>query len=392
MQSMLLLERGVSLSYKKTYMWLLSCYLILKPFYYFQSGFPQLADMAIILLVLISLFSLKMETFFRHSSIGWCVAFIYYAAVVNVVWAILLGGQSEIAKQSLFYVYNLAVMIALVQVAYRIGRTSFMQVIFYSVACSVMIQALLIPFSETIGGRSNLMFNNPNQLGYFGLLSLAILIVSVRFITIRPSFLFLSMTAASLLVVVSLSKAAIISALLMLVIFMVMKRENTAFDKSKLYMIIMVGMLLSLFLLNGSALEQNQLVQDALHRIDSIGQSNDDSLAGRGYDRIANHPFYIFLGAGEGIPERFDANIEVHSTLGNILFSYGIVGLAFFGGFIFQAIRKLKFVQYYPLLAVLIYGLAHNGIRHTYLWLLIALLFMHKAAEMKGSILNDEGN
>jgi hypothetical protein len=392
MQSMLLLERGVSISYKKTYMWLLSSYLLLKPFYFFQSGFPQLADMVLILLVLVSLFSLNKETLFRHSSIGWCVAFIYYATVVNVVWAILLGGQSEIAKQSLFYVYNLAAMIALVQVAYWIGRTSFMQVIFYSVSCSVMIQALFIPFLQTIGGRSSLMFNNPNQLGYFGLLSLAILIVSASFIKIRPSFLFLSMTTAILLIVVSLSKAAMISALLMLVIFMVMKRESTAFNKSKLYLIIMFGVLLSVFLLNGSALEQNQVVQDALHRIDSIGQSNDDSLVGRGYDRIAKNPFYIFFGAGEGIPGRFEANIEIHSTLGNILFSYGIVGLAFFGGFIFQAIRKLKFVQYYPLLAVLMYGLAHNGIRHTYLWLLIALLFMHKGAEMKGSVLNDEGN
>ena len=103
---------------------------------------------------------------------------------------------------------------------------------------------------------------------------------------------------------------------------------------------------------------------------------SDDGLAMRGYDRIVNHPNYLVFGAGEGAWWRFDSYIdgELHSSIGTLLFSYGIVGLGLFTWFLVRAAgdRKLLFVAYACPLAL--YGLTHNGLRFTLMWELLAVL------------------
>jgi hypothetical protein len=94
-----------------------------------------------------------------------------------------------------------------------------------------------------------------------------------------------------------------------------------------------------------------------------LGQS-DDSLAGRGYDRFWRFPEYLIFGAGEGDFQRFAGmyDVEIHSTLGSLVFSYGIVGAGL------AVLATLMTIERRPagllyLMPAMAYGVAHNGIR-----------------------------
>jgi hypothetical protein len=106
----------------------------------------------------------------------------------------------------------------------------------------------------------------------------------------------------------------------------------------------------------------------------SIGHDSDDSLEGRGYDRIWKHPEYWIFGAGEGEYYRFGVGMEFHSTLGNLQVSYGILGLGLFLIMLFLIMRHDRYQNAYIILFLMMYGLTHNGIRNTLLWILLGLL------------------
>jgi len=133
----------------------------------------------------------------------------------------------------------------------------------------------------------------------------------------------------------------------------------------------------------------NALVKSVKKRLESIGMDNDDSLEGRGYNRIFDYPEYWIFGAGEGEYTRFEGfQLEMHSTLGNIQASYGLIGLCLFLCFLFLTIRKDLSGSWYIILFIMTYGLTHNGIRNSLFWILIALIAVHLKSTGKSGLSN----
>src|SRR5262249_18565704 len=101
-----------------------------------------------------------------------------------------------------------------------------------------------------------------------------------------------------------------------------------------------------------------------------------DTPEARGYDRIANYPEHILLGAGEGAYRRFYSALfdsEIHSSYGTLLFCYGIVGTALFAGALFWVLKAdLRTALF--LVPVFAYGSAHQGIRFAFFWAMFAVL------------------
>jgi hypothetical protein len=97
---------------------------------------------------------------------------------------------------------------------------------------------------------------------------------------------------------------------------------------------------------------------------------------GRGYDRIWNHPWHLAFGAGEGAYGRFRSGYlgEMHSSVGTLLFSYGIAGCLLLIFFLILVIKQNKFTEYFILIPLLIYSLTHMGLRFSYFWIVIAFL------------------
>jgi hypothetical protein len=108
----------------------------------------------------------------------------------------------------------------------------------------------------------------------------------------------------------------------------------------------------------------------------------------RGYDRIVNHPEYWLLGAGEGYYRRYAETSaigahELHSSVGTLLHCYGAIGLGLFVVFVFRVFRRMDRRAILVALAPAAYGLSHQGLRVTLLWVMLALVICLKDLEAK---------
>ncbi|MCC3145667.1 hypothetical protein LJ207_10065 [Halanaerobium sp. Z-7514] len=172
---------------------------------------------------------------------------------------------------------------------------------------------------------------------------------------------------------ISLSSGAILGGLFLIIIAFVDNKKS--FISIALILIILIS---GLYYFN---IGPSQNVFDRVYRrISTVGQSDDDNLAGRGYDRFIVHPEYVFLGAGERPGRDFDVTLgsEFHSGWGVILFSYGLPGffmVALFFIFIFQEVGLKSFSYLIP---TAFYGLTHQHLRFTLFWLLIAFILTTK--------------
>ena len=86
------------------------------------------------------------------------------------------------------------------------------------------------------------------------------------------------------------------------------------------------------------------------------------------------------FGAGEGGFERLTQiadkqTKEFHSTLGTILMSYGLVGLAFFGLLLLVIFGRAPLASIAYLGPVMLYSITHVGVRFSEFWIFLALVY-----------------
>jgi hypothetical protein len=340
--------------------------LILGPFYLLPSGLPQIGDVLAILVAAGVLLRVGWRTAqpFAVPAIL-LICFVWYVFLVDFGWVVATG-RSSIVLKPLYYAFNLLIFLTLLALYSRAGR-DFLRLTIWGVSLSVFIQVILsfaMP-QESATFRQSLFFNNPNQLGYFALLSTAIFAYGCQSLKIHPLHQLLFFPAAFYLTILSLSKAAIIgTAILCLFLF----------TRKPLLGLALTSLVVFWFYAVPAGQETRT---DLGRRFASVGVHEDDSWAGRGYDRIAFHPELLFWGAGEGGYERFESQLagtEMHSSWGTVLFSYGIPGSALFLLFLGYLFVQSGIYSLLYFLPVTFYGLTHNGIRFTLLWVFLAFL------------------
>jgi hypothetical protein len=103
----------------------------------------------------------------------------------------------------------------------------------------------------------------------------------------------------------------------------------------------------------------------------------------RGYGRLVGHPEYLAVGAGEGAFERLTnlKDKEFHSSLGNILLSYGVVGLGMLFVFFYVIFRKSPTINLVYFGLIMLYGVTHMGMRDTMLWVFLGLVYVQSIVE-----------
>jgi hypothetical protein len=116
------------------------------------------------------------------------------------------------------------------------------------------------------------------------------------------------------------------------------------------------------------------------NRLSSIGKSEDDNLMHRGYIRLIQNPQYLAFGAGEGGFERLTQDVEkqgkeLHSTLGTILMSYGLVGLSLFALLLFVIFSRAPAASIAYFVPVMLFSITHTGIRSSEFWVYLALVY-----------------
>ena len=227
-------------------------------------------------------------------------------------------------------------------------------------------------FYRSGGARESGLFDSPNQLGYFAGLGASVIVIGQRRLGISLQHATIGLCAALYLSLLSSSKAAL-GAVGILAVLGLFHRPRT----------IIVATLVFAALLQWS-----EHVQSALHgAVDRI--RNDETLGffeERGYDRIVNNPEYLLFGAGEGAMRRFkDTTLigthEIHSSGGTLFFCYGIVGVLLFVVFLLRVVEGMRLRFALLLLPALAYGITHQGLRFTFLWVLIAMMISLKNVE-----------
>lgn len=341
---------------------LLLAYLIAKPFYLFPSGGPQVADGFIALLFLWSLFAAARLSRDSIGVFSACIYFSIYAFFVNAIWALTLDELSML-KTPVFYFFN-TIMIFIILTFHALAREKALKILILGTVLSLAIQVTLSLAIVGAGGsgRSSLFFNNPNQLGYWGLLSVSIFCVLSRTVNIRVVWHLVIFVLGFYLVALSLGKAATVALGLLFVLH---------FSK-KWWHFVLAAICGAILLL---VLQDQPILQDLVARLSNIGEQRDDSIAGRGYARIWSRPEYLLFGAGEFGLSRFPGEIvEMHSTVGTVLFSYGVIGTFLFGIVLWRIYRRSGFANFLYLAPAFAYGLTHQGLRFSLLWVLFAAL------------------
>jgi hypothetical protein len=354
--------------------------LLLFPIQIFPQGTLQIADFIILIGIFIVLISkgLSIDNLFLKSTF----IFVCYSLLVGSYFAIYYQ-DFDFLKNPFNYLYCFLILIFIADLN---KNNVFLKVSLFSLFCSILIQIILF-FKVGLNiqeGRFMIMFQNPNQLGFWALN--VILFQIIIFINLQKTHL-LSMIIIFLssvfFVFVSLSQAAILS---LFVLFVVLALY--LFKFYKLYFIPLFILFFILIYNTHNSFSSNIFYENVQNRIenDLLNENdNDNSFEARNYTRLIDYPQYLLLGSGEGKVSRFgnmDLN-EIHSTFANIIFSYGIIGFVIYF-FSFIEIYKYPFSFYSILLTCyFLFTLTHNTLRWPLFWVLPYLFYTYNKKHVR---------
>jgi hypothetical protein len=358
--------RGHAIEILQTPALLLWClFIVLAPIYVFKSGLPQPGDLLVLLLLPFALMRwdgrLDAQT---TRTLRPLFLFTVWVTVVSLGWAAILGRWSpkEFLTFPLFYFFNVGVFLA-ASVMGRRNPERFLRITVGFVIVTIIYQ-VLASFFYTNEDRGTLFFNNPNQLGYYALLSACLVAMTQRHLGTSKLVSGLAVSGCAYLAVLSASRAAVAGIFALLAVML--------FSNPRTIILACIAAI-ALLTIGGP-------ISDAIERAEARATEQRDTSGSfaqeRGYDRLWNNPQYLAFGAGEGAIDRFakpgHKAKEMHSSIGALLFGYGIVGVALFVWFAVRLVRGGALRVTLMLLPVLIFAFAHNGLRSTPFWVLLA--------------------
>ena len=344
------------------YFW--AAYIILFPFYLLPSGGGQLSDVFGVLLIF---FSLK-QIFNNINNIRFIKVlflFLFYTFIVNLTWVILIQ-ELSLLKSSVNYLYTFLLMNAvLIFFKSNNSRKFTFKIILFSLFLQLICYFLS---TKTWGYRKVIFFNNPNQLALWGVTTLVMVNVLAKKIDVKR--IELINLLITFFIMISASKIAIFCGIVFWGYWFVLKKK-TLFDKIAVFILIIVS------LYNVPKIMKLQLVDNVFQRIQTDDLS-DDTLEGRGFDRLWNHKEFLLFGAGEGENKRFNSQFdgELHSTLMSVLFSYGVIGFLFYIAHIrFVFMEDVKKEDIMLMFLLFTFSLVHMTLRIPFFWIAIAIIY-----------------
>ena len=364
-----------------------SLVVVLMPFYVFDSGLPQPADLLglMLLFILIRRWNGKLRPSLARP-LKSLIVFMLYVIGVNIAWSFLLLTFTLDAKEGFlvapsFYIFNGLTFLAFLLMFQRYGEL-LLWLTARLVLISLLLQVALAFVVPRVVGRSIVMFNNPNQLGYYALLSASIVLLGQRRLRLSTIQIVVGLAASSYLALLSASKAALAS----------IAGLGTLLLISKLRTIVLMSLVFVVLLFTDNPF--SKAMERAQMRIE-----NDKSMQfvdERGYDRILTHPEYCVLGAGEGAYNRFRetsmiGSHELHSSMGTLFFCYGIVGTILFCIFLWRTTSGSGLRAWIIVAGVFAYGMTHQGLRFRLVWVLLGMVVALRELAIQDRLLREAG-
>jgi hypothetical protein len=350
----------------KLHLWFL--YLLFFPFQLFAPGSLQISDFLILFGIIFSLKEIYYEI--RHNNFFiFLFLFCVYSFLLSIVISIL-NSDFIFLKAPFNYFYCLLFIIFIKHIS---NKSKFLAFTLSGIFFSLVVQVFVFKNTEINleYTRYILKFNNPNQLGFWGL-NIFVILILFYYNIILSSFwkiiTIISIFLSIFFILISISQAAIISLLLFLLYFSFLYLR-----KKIITFIFILTTLIFLVLFNLELVNEIPVIQNTISRIDNETNNDDgdNDLEGRNYTRLYNYPQYLVFGSSEGLNDRFgtkDLN-EIHSTFANLIFSYGLIGFLFFIIPYLFIIKTQNWFNIITLFIFLIFTLAHNTLRWPLFWL-----------------------
>lgn len=343
------------------------CYLALIPIYYFRAGVPQPSNVLLVLLIPLALAvwngRLGRGTVRIYRALLW---FTLWVIAVDVFWALALWSTGKNLFFPFYYIFN-AILFLVALVLHQRHRELFLAATERTVFWLIIGQVAVSFFYRGDWGatRSSIFFDNPNQLGYYALLSACVLTLMHRPLRLGMVRTSIGLLGCGYLAVISASRSAA-AGIAMLVALLIISNPR----------VIIIAALVAGTLTLFSSVETSF---DSLEeRVAENRHPNLSFFEQRGYDRIYNNPKHLMFGASEGNNRRFIEStkigmVEIHSSAGTILFCYGMIGTILFGAFWWRLLHGVPIRVALILVPPLLYTVAHQGLRFSMLWVLLAL-------------------
>ena len=355
--------------------WCLFVFMI--PFYFLPSGLPQPGDVLVFVLVPVVLAGWNGRlNRLLSSAIRPLLWFTLWVCLINYGWALVAGKWTALKAYTIFplyYIFNAAVFSTGIILYQRFGQL-ILRITLDCVVAAVMVQVTVAILARGQAYRDALFFNNANQLGYYALLAASLMAMAQRKLRIGLLKTSVVLLACAYLALLSASRSAVAG---IAILFFLLVFQNPK--------IIIVASLAAVGLVTlGPVAQAIETVEQRVHRDRHMTFAEE-----RGYDRMWKYKEYMIIGAGEGDVNRFNDNPrqhgrEIHSSIATVLFSYGIVGITLFMWFVVRIVRGAPIRTALMLLPTLAQTVAHQGMRFTMLWVLLAFFV---ALKMPGPVL-----
>lgn len=342
----------------------------LLPIYVYSSGSLQPTH------ALLLIFSISVIMTYGFAPERWNVALMVLAAYATTIeLAYVFGGaKSWSLYNPLYMTYN----VFLTYSVWLYCRTNGFVYLSRGLVVAAIIALLTVGFFgvevvESRGGtRETGGFNNPNQLGYFSVCLLSLSYLFNRHSLYSTPLTYVMYAIATMLAIMSLSKAAM-TAIFIVLFIATNPRLKREFILPWL-IAILLGTAIVLYMISTGAMDQYLFAQ----RFIEMGKENDSDIMSRGYFVfLEGNPLTAIIGLGTfKVLKTLDH--EVHSTIASVFNLYGIIGgLLFVTALYIWGKAVLRNYGFFGLLCIvmpsMLYGLTHNGSRFSIFWILFAV-------------------
>jgi hypothetical protein len=346
-------------------------YLALGSIYIFPSGVPQPSELILLAFFFIASLFLTITVSNGLSPVVPALLFVALVFVITFVWSIILS-DLQMAVTPFYYLYNVCIFLLIYfAIALDAARAYRWITVAVTIGLASLVLQFLLVFDPSLR-RQSLGFNNPNQLGYFALCLSCILVVLRVVGTISTVRHYVCLGIVGGFVILSFSGTAI-AAYILVALYSVFRDSFGSVSRLVVVSIALVACSIGVIQF---AVHNQYLATNALYRLERLEHKTQNVGEQRGYSRIWEYPEHTILGAAEGARHRWgpEHEHEIHSTLGTVVFSYGILGTGLFLLFLISVQAGARIPGVVLIIAPLLYGATHQGLRFTMFWVLLALI------------------
>lgn len=372
----------------------------LLPLYLFPSGGFQLADAPIFVLMgYIVMSHCSREIQVQSNVVGVLFVFLFWVIAVNITHY-LLDHNSYYLSASLQMCYTVILFITFSLLFYRIliDRDAI-RYLYVGILLSVILPLLVRGDSPGFLARHSLSFNNPNQLASFALTMVATILVLNHFVGIfHPLVRSKKIVQFTTIFVIALGHYYLLLSASRAGLIGLAYLDLIAIWKSK-KLVLAIIILAVILIPMGSFLSQSKLTETMIYKR-LVGVDLYSKLADRTEGRFKFGDLSLIYGSGKTNAPHMELK-EVHNTLGDLFYSYGLIGGALFLLFILFYLEAGIAISFNVLVLIsfLPMHISHNLVRFRTIWIFYALvysaclIYIHssEARRQKGRVISQSG-